>query len=124
MFGYVAAEAAYTGGREWLDTIWKQIQENYRFVRTELLKAFPEIVVTPLQATYLMWIDMGAYLPSDKLIDFIEKDCHLALDFGNWFNDPGRQDDTHIRVNLATSHENVETMVENLITALKKRVTV
>lgn len=121
MFGYIAAEAAYTGGREWLDTIWTQIQDNYCYIKTELSKVMPGLVFTPLEATYLMWIDMGACIGAEELSSFIQEECGLAVDFGSWFFPEEDRKDTHIRINLATSHENVETMVHNVITAWERR---
>ena len=121
MFGYIAVEAAYKGGREWFNTVWKQIRTNYETIRTALLAKFPKAVVTPLEATYLMWIDIGAYVPGAEIAPFVEKECHLALDYGNWFFEGGRTDDTHIRVNLATTPENIDKALSNLLAALSRR---
>ena len=121
MFGYIAVEAAYKGGREWFEAVWKQIRTNYETIRTALLAKFPKAVVTPLEATYLMWIDIGAYVPGAEIAPFVEKECYLALDYGNWFFEGGRTDDTHIRVNLATTPENIDKALSNLLAALSRR---
>lgn len=116
-FGYVAAQAAYAGGKEWLDQVLKQIDENYRYLKAELAEKMPEVIVTPLEGTYLCWINLKAYVSADDIKEVIQKKCHLAVDYGDWFG--GERFGTFIRMNLATSMENVKTGVEALINNLK-----
>ena len=84
-FGYVAAEAAYAGGGEWLQSVLTQINENYHYLKAELEQNLPEAVVTPLEGTYLCWINLGAYVKAEDMKEIIQKKCHLAVDFGDWF---------------------------------------
>ncbi|MBQ8090896.1 MAG: aminotransferase class I/II-fold pyridoxal phosphate-dependent enzyme, partial [Pyramidobacter sp.] len=121
MFGYIAVEAAYKGGREWFEAVWKQIRANYETIRSALAEKFPKAVVTPLEATYLMWIDIGAYVPGAEIAAFTEKECGLALDYGNWFYEGDCKSDTHIRVNLATTPENIGKALTKLLAALSRR---
>ncbi len=67
-----------------------------------------------------MWVDLGAYVPHDKLQEFIQKTCRLAVDYGDWFRaeEGDAQQDTHIRLNLATTHENVAEAVRRIIANL------
>ena len=118
-FGYVAAEAAYAGGGEWLQSVLTQINENYHYLKTELEQNLPEAVVTPLEGTYLCWINLGAYVKAEDMKEIIQKKCHLAVDFGDWFG--GEHFGTFIRMNLATSRENVEIGVNALIQNLMKK---
>lgn len=116
-FGYIAVEAAYRHGRPWLEQVKEIIYGNYLYARDTLQNALPHIVVSPLEGTYLMWIDLGAYLSADALKDIMENKCRLALDYGEWFG--GQMCATHIRMNLATSRELVETAVSRIIAHLK-----
>ena len=116
-FGYIAVEAAYRHGRPWLEQVKEIIYGNYLYARDTLQNALPDIVVSPLEGTYLMWIDLGAYLSADTLKDTMENKCRLALDYGEWFG--GEMCLTHIRMNLATSRELVETAVSRIIKHLK-----
>ena len=118
-FGYVAAQAAYAGGGEWLQQVLKQIDQNYQYLVKELQQNLPEAVVTPLEGTYLCWIDLGAYVTGADMKEFIQKKCHLAVDFGDWFG--GERFGTFIRMNLATSKENVEIGVNALIQNLVRK---
>lgn len=116
-FGYIAARAAYTGGRPWLNEVNEIVHNNYLYVKETFEKELPKLVVSPLEGTYLLWIDFGAYLSFDEMKDFMQKKCHLAFDYGDWFG--GEKFGTHIRMNLATSKENVEKAVMAIIKNLK-----
>ena len=112
-FGFVAAEAAYKGGQNWLDKVKKQIVDNDQYLRELFKENLPEVVVTPLEGTYLVWIDLRAYVKPEATRAFIQKKCRLAVDFGDWFG--GEQFNGFIRMNLATSRENVEIGVKRIM---------
>lgn len=116
-FGYIAARAAYTGGRPWLNEVNEIVHNNYLYVKETFERELPKLVVSPLEGTYLLWIDFGAYLSFDEMKDFMQKKCRLAFDYGDWFG--GERFGTHIRMNLATSRENVETAVQAIVAHLK-----
>lgn len=118
--GYIAVEAAYRGGEPWLASVLNIIRENYAYAKSTLEQALPNVVVTPLEGTYLMWVDLGAYVPHDQLQEFVQKTCRLAVDYGDWFRaeEGDAQQDTHIRLNLATTHENVAEAVRRIIANL------
>lgn len=117
-FGFVAAEAAYKGGQDWLDKVKKQIVDNDQYLRELFKENLPEIVVTPLEGTYLVWIDLRAYVKPEDTREFIQKKCRLAVDFGDWFG--GEQFNGFIRMNLATSRENVEIGAKRIMDGILK----
>lgn len=112
-FGYIAAEAAYKGGADWLLSIRAQIDENFRYLKETMQDKLPKVRVTTLQGTYLAWVDLGAYVPADEMKEFMQKKCRLAVDYGDWFG--GEQFATFIRMNLATSLENVKIGVDAIV---------
>ncbi|MDO5591029.1 MAG: MalY/PatB family protein [Lachnospiraceae bacterium] len=116
-FGYIAAEAAYRTGSDWLEAVKAQIQENVNYVRETLERELPGVIVSPLEGTYLCWIDLKAYVPADQVKEVVQKKCHLAVDFGDWFG--GERFQTFIRMNLATSLENVKIGVDALVEGIK-----
>lgn len=117
-FGYVAVQSAYEHGRQWLDEVLEIIESNYQFMKTMLTEELPDIWIAELEGTYLMWIDLGDYVKPEEMEEVVQKKCGLAVDYGAWFGDDGY--DTFIRVNLATSQENVEVAAKRLVEALKK----
>lgn len=112
-FGYVAAEAAYKEGRPWFEEVKEIIYGNYLYMKETLNKELPGIVVTPLEGTYLAWIDLKNYIKAEDVKDFMQKKCKLAFDYGDWFG--GESFATHVRINLATSRENVKIAVKTII---------
>ena len=109
-FGYVAAEAAYRGGDEWLKEVKEQIQENYQYLKKTLNEKLPKAIVTPLEGTYLVWIDLSSYVDPQNMKEFMQKKCRIAVDYGEWFG--GERFAGCIRINLATSLDNVKKGVE------------
>jgi len=114
--GYVAAEAAFKGGRPWLESVLAILSENEHMVRTKLTEALPEIHIPELQGTYLMWLDFSGYLKPEEMSDFFENRCGVAMDYGNWFNG----NPCCVRMNVATSKEVLEGAVDTIIREMKK----
>ena len=118
-FGYVAVKAAYENGRPWFDELLGIIEGNFRYLRDRLKAELPEVKVADLEGTYLMWIDLSAYVNEVEAMQrLMEDECGIAVDYGAWFG--GDEYAGCIRVNLATCRENIETAANRIITALKK----
>lgn len=111
-FGYIAYEAAFRQGRAWLEELRKLVWDNYQILTKGLKQKLPEAVVSPLEGTYLAWVDLTAYLEDKDTERAVRDTCHLALDLGEWF---GRNRyENFVRINLATSPENVQQIVARL----------
>ena len=117
-FGYLAGEAAYLEGKEWIDQVKEIIYRNYIFLRDQLLKRLPKLEIAPLEGTYLMWVNFGAYLDSSEVSGFFEKECKIALDYGEWFHG---NSETWVRFNLATSDEIIEKAAQVILEQADKR---
>lgn len=115
-FGYIAVEAAYRGGKAWLQQVQEIIWGNYGYLREQLAIHLPKACVTPLEGTYLMWVDFAAYLQPEEMERFFEETCGIAVDYGAWFEGDGQ---SHIRINLATSRENVEKAFSSILQGLQ-----
>jgi cystathionine beta-lyase len=87
-------------------------------MKETLERELPQIKVYDLQGTYLLWIDLGAYVSGKDIKKLVVEECGLGVDFGEWFG--GREYSTFIRVNLATKQENIETATKALIEQIKK----
>jgi len=117
ILGMLATQVAYEKGSEWLENVKEIIEDNFNYLKTELNKHIPEITITNLEGTYLVFLDLRKIIPIDKVKEFIQDKCNLAIDFGEWF---GASFKGFIRVNLATDPEIVKKAVENIITEYKK----
>ena len=103
-FGITAARAAYESGAPWLESVISAVWENYNMLKDRLDKNLPKAVLSPLEGTYLAWIDLSAYVDAENIADRIENERGLAMDYGTWF---GGNAGCHVRLNLATSRENI-----------------
>lgn len=112
-FGYVAVAAAFGGGRPWLEGVIDIIHKNAQYVEETLAEKLPEAVVSPLEGTYLQWVDLGAYVKPNETQELIQNKCRLAVDYGEWFG--GERFGSFIRLNLATSPENIKEAVSRII---------
>lgn len=119
-FGYISVQSAYQYGRPWLEELLVLVESNYHLMKDMLEAELPDVWIPELQATYLMWIDLGKYLQADEVENVVLSECKLAVDFGSWFG--GEQYAGCIRINLATSEEVIRQAAENIISVLKKRV--
>jgi len=118
--GYIAAEAGYAGGAPWLDEVLEYLRGNYDLLKKKLTDALPEIQIDPLESTYMIWVDLSAYVTPERLVPVVQDQAKLAVDFGFWFWPKGQApvDDAHIRINIATSRSNVELAADRLISAI------
>jgi cystathionine beta-lyase len=100
--GTIAHVAALRGGDEWIAAVNKDIDRNRHLV-TELVSTFlPGAKYTPVEATYLGWVDCRELgLGDDPGQVFLEKG-KVAFSSGHVFGQGG---EGHIRVNMATSPE-------------------
>lgn len=114
--GYVAVEAAYSHGRAWFEELKQVIYENYLYITSNFKEYLPNIVISPLEGTYLLWLDFEYYLKAEEMSNFMQQECKLALDYGEWFG--GKNFGTYVRMNIATSKESVEIAVKKIINKL------
>lgn len=100
ILGQVALEAAYTSGDEWLDQLIAYLEKNDRELRAVLHVSLPELIISPLEATYLVWLDFSfMQLDEKELREFIIHKAGLGLNDGPMFGPGGAM---HQRLNIAT----------------------
>lgn len=117
ILGQVALEAAYDHGENWLDQLKVYLENNYRLLSSLLADSVPEIVVSPLEATYLVWLDLSFMGKNDKeLRDFVINRARLGLNDGPMFGPGGEQ---HQRMNIATPAEVLGEGIMRLVKAIE-----
>ena len=117
IIGLTATEAGYAGGSDWLEGLMSVIRHNYAYIKNELNANIPEIILSPLEGSYLALLDMRKAIPPEELKAFIQDKCRLAVDYGEWF---GANFKGFIRLNLATDPKYVRQALENIIREYKK----
>lgn len=99
LLGLVAAYAAYTGGREWLDAMRAYLKDNLDFTRDYLKQYAPKVKLVEPDGTYLLWLDFRAFgLSAHDLQYKMEHEAKLWLDMGDMFGEEGAG---FARINLA-----------------------
>lgn len=83
VFGVAALKAAYNHGEAWLDELREYLWDNARTVYCYLEDNLPEVVASPLEGTYLMWLDFRAFTDSsEKLANYLENTAGVKLSTG------------------------------------------
>ena len=112
IFGTVASMAGYNHGDVWLDELMQYIQNNFEFLKESIDENFEKLDITPLEATYLAWIDFRKTGLKDKEIkDKLIGEAGLGLSHGPLFGSGG---EGFQRMNLAAPLSVIEEAVERL----------
>ena len=114
-FPYAATTAAYETGGPWLDALLCHLQKNRQVLLESLKKLIPGAVLSPLEGTYLQWVDLSCLDLSQK--ELMEK-LAAALIFVNDGESFGRAGKGHIRFNLACPTRCIEAAMERLAKVL------
>jgi len=110
--GLVAALAAYRNGEEWLLALLDYLRGNRDLVLQETWH-MPAISVSPVEATYLAWIDcrrLGVQDPTR----FFEK-AGVGLSDGRDFGGPG-----YVRLNFGTARATLQQALRRMSAALER----
>lgn len=113
---HVAFEAAYTEGREWLISLREHLFQNYTLLKNLCAKYEEYIKITPIEGTYLAWLDCrGMELKDKQLREFFIKEAKLGLNAGISF---GREGSGFMRLNFALSSQKMLEVIKKLDKAL------
>jgi len=90
VFSYAATEIVYTRCEAWLEELITVIEGNRRLLADFMAQRLPEVGVTPLEATYLQWLDfrfMG--LDPQELENFMAYQARCFFTEGYKFGEGG-----------------------------------
>lgn len=116
-FFYTLLKAAYTEkGFDWVKQMNAHTKEMYTLLK-DALKEMPLITVSPLEGTFVAWLDCRELNLSDKEIEHFFMDD--ALLWADWGEEYGPGGSGFVRMNIATTREKMETALNNLKKAYK-----
>jgi cystathionine beta-lyase len=102
-FATDALIAAYNDGEEWMEELKSYLYENYRYLCAFFAEHWPHFKVTPLEATYLVWVNVSALQrPSKEIADALLKQQQLWINPGTMY---GASGEGFIRINIACPRE-------------------
>lgn len=111
ILGVVAATAAFTDGRPWLDALLGHLDRNRRLLADLLRERLPDVGYQPPEASFLAWLDLTAYRLGDDPARVLLERGRVALESGLHF---GRQGAGHARLNIGTSRALVTEAVDRI----------
>ena len=110
--GYLATEAAYRYGEDWLSELKELIEKHINDV-VDLFGKETKIKVMKPQGTYLIWLDFSAYDISDEeLRSLLRDEAKVILNRGLDFGEEGA---LHARLNVAMPTSVLEEVCQRII---------
>ncbi len=98
-FAQTAAIAAFEHGGEWLDEVREYIFENKKHTAAFLREEIPDMVLTPSDATYLLWINCSKFTSdAGAFTDYLRSETGLYVSKGESYGECGK---TFFRLNIA-----------------------
>lgn len=116
-FGYTGLIASYNHGEPWRQALLSYLRGNRDFLYQYIAEAIPELVLRPMEATYLAWMDATAlksYGIEDPHRFFVE--AGVGLSPGADFGDPN-----YLRLNFGCPRALLEKALERMSRAVASR---
>lgn len=111
-FALESYKAAYRYGDSYVKELIQYLESNREYTEQYILEHLPELSFSPLEGTYLMWLECsGLSLTDEELERFFWEKAKLSLDGGIWFGESGTQ---HMRLNIACPRPLLKQALEQL----------
>ena len=111
-FGVEALIAAYNKGEAWLAALLEYLCGNYRFLKEYFAAHMPQLTVTRLEGTYLVWVDCRRLgLTSEALCRRMLDEQLLWLNEGTMYGAAG---EGFVRINIACPRSRLEEALERM----------
>lgn len=112
--GVVGTIAAYDECDAWLADLIARLDQQRTLLRELLAEHLPEARMRPLEATYLVWLDLRAYGHDDAAGVLLRGGVRVSPGQAYWPGLPG-----HVRLNIATSPDRLTEIVRRMAAALR-----
>lgn len=94
-----AATGVFANGEPWRQELVAYLDDNFAYVAETLAAELPDAVFSIPEATYLAWVNLSAYFPSDvNLTRYFAEASGVLLEGGDMFVADA---DGHVRLNVA-----------------------
>ena len=99
-FGIVALQAAYNESSEWLDELNQYLWQNYQALCEFFARELPQLKVSRLEGTYLVWVDHSALgISTDEFFNRLLDEGHVWVSAGTMYGP--QTGEGYIRINIA-----------------------
>jgi cystathionine beta-lyase len=115
-FGIEATLAAWHSGAEWLAEVLGVLAANRARITSFLAGELPQVGYHSPEATYLAWLDFGAFALPSPPQPFLLEHARVALSDGSEFGPPGR---SCVRLNFGTTPEILDEVLARTASAVR-----
>ena len=119
LFALEGTRAAYEYGDAWLDGLMRYLDGNRKHLTALVKQKLPQAVLTPMEATYLGWLDLRAYGMNCE--ELMARTLKHGVQFteGTFFGEGG---EGFLRVNIGCPRRNITEGIHRLKEALDEAV--
>ena len=115
-FARIAARIAYTACDDWLDGLMDYLDGNRRLLAEWVAGDLPKVKMSPVEATYLAWLDLRAYGLTCEEMARKFRAAKVALSGGTFFGEEG---EGFMRVNFACPRSQLAEGIKRVKAALE-----
>ena len=115
-FGIVALQAAYDEGEDWLKELNQYLWDNYLELVNLFEDEIPDVLVSKLEGTYLVWIDVRSVgMPTEEIEKSLIENEHVWINSGVMYGKDG-----FMRINIACPRTRLLAGIERIAQGLKR----
>ncbi len=115
-FGVIALQAAYNEGEPWLEELRDYLWQNYRTLVGFFEDYLPEFIVSKLEGTYLVWIDVRCLeMSADEIENSLLENEHVWINSGVMYGLDG-----FMRINIACPRTRLLQGLERIAKGFKR----
>lgn len=115
-FGIVALQAAYDEGEDWLKELNQYLWDNYLELVNLFEDEIPDVLVSKLEGTYLVWIDVRSVgMPTEEIEKSLIENEHVWINSGVMYGKEG-----FMRINIACPRTRLLAGIERIAQGLKR----
>lgn len=115
IFALEATRAAYNEGDTWLDGLMAYLDGNRQHLAAMIAEHLPKAVLTPMEATYMGWLDLRAYGYTSEELGERTLANGVMFTGGKFFGDNG---EGFLRINIGCPRANITEGILRLKKAL------
>lgn len=112
IFGLEACQAAYEHGADYLDQMVRYLESNKEYAEDYIRSNLPKIKFSPMEGTYLMWLDFQDYgLSKEEISKILMHKAKIWLNQGEIFGEEGSG---FQRINIAVPRQQLIHCLEQI----------
>ena len=118
-FGVEAAIAAYNESEYWIEQLCEYLHDNYTYLKQYMAEHLPEVKITKLEGTYLVWADITPLgLTADQATEMLLKEGKVLVNSGTMYGEQAGEG--FIRINIACPRKQLEDALRRICHTLNQ----